>query len=436
MLKHPKSGNPKIVAAYLIRQVLEESLFINKLLYNSIDSFPLPHRKFITNITSGTIRNLRLIDFWISSAFKKEVRFIDPEILSVLRVSVFQILFMSNREPPVVVHECVEIIKKSYGKKQAKFANYILRELLRLEPSDENLKKMLGDNKDEFLKHKYSFPDWFFNILNNFTEGKNIKEYLELFNKPLGITLRVEGDEEKRKKIIAFLRDHGIAAYPSEISPCGIYTARSVSYELIKDFDNVYIQDESSQIVVQDMGIEPGDTILDLCAAPGGKTMYISSLVGEKGHVIAVDFNKYKLKQLGESMVHHNKTNFDIKLHDLTVSREEWDDSFNKILLDAPCTSLGTIRRHPEMKWQKSPEDIKNLAGISKFILNNAARYVKPGGIILFSVCTFTKEETDDQINDFIKNHPDFFIEKSYYTLSSIHDNRDLFYIAKIRRSS
>jgi len=203
---------------------------------------------------------------------------------------------------------------------------------------------------------------------------------------------------------------------------------------MLKGFDNIFIQDESSQLSVLEMDIRPGDKILDMCAAPGGKTLFASYLTGENGFVTAADVNGNRLNLLADVVIQHGKKNIEMKLHDATKDNPEWHEKYDKVLLDAPCSALGTIRRHPEIKWIKNNDDPVKMAAVSGKILERTVKYLKKGGTLVFSVCTFTKEETLEQIKRFSAHHPEFTVEKSYFTVKEPDDNRDIFFICRMRK--
>jgi len=426
--------NPKLMASFLVSDVLRKSLFLNEMLTRSLGNFSIKERRFITEIVYGTIRHLKHIDFWIEQAFKKKLSKIEPGVLSIIRIAIYQTLFMNNRPDWSVTYEAAELVKKSNNKKSAGFVNFILREIQRIGPTKEKLLELTDGNIEEFNKVYYSYPDWLYKTILEKVGPKIIDRYLNLANIPLGITLRVEGENNERDEIIKFLEDQGVDAEKSEISSYGIYTHKAVNYDMLKDFKHVFIQDESSQLAVLDMDIVKGETILDLCAAPGGKSFFLSYLTGEKGKVISADINRYKLQMIAESVIKHGIKNIEIKLQDAAVYRDEWSDNFSKVLVDAPCSALGTVRRHPEIKWLKKEKDIHRMAGLAANVLKTGSKYVKKNGILLFAVCTYTREETTDQIQKFIKNNNNFKVEKAYYTINSDHDQRDSFFIAKLRR--
>jgi 16S rRNA (cytosine967-C5)-methyltransferase len=434
MLIGERAQNPKIVAASLVRKVLERSLFINELLNNTLDIFPFAERRFITELTYGTIRNLTHIDFWIEQAFKKSVTRIDRDVLSHLRIAIYQMFFMENRDPASIVHEAVEIVKSSSRREAAGFVNFILREVLRIKPSRARMFALLNHDRERFYRTWHSFPDWLAAAIEVLVGEKYRYKYLGFANKPLGITLRVEGDAARREEVMASLRTQGVTAETAAVSPYGIYTDRAVTWSMIRDQPDVHIQDESSQLAVIDMAVRPGDRVLDLCAAPGGKTVFLSWLIGPTGRVTAADVNAYKLKNIAEALLRAGRNNVDVRLQNGAEYRPEWEGHFDAVLLDAPCSALGTIRRHPEVKWLKKPTDGAQGARLAATLLENAARYVRVDGTLLFSVCTFTREETTDQIQQFVQKHPEFKVEKAYYTISSLLDNRDVFFIARLRR--
>lgn len=431
-----KTKDPRLVASSLIQDVLDQSFFVNELLNDSLSAFDFPKRRFITELVYGTVRHLSHLDYWILKVFKKPLKRMNKELLSLIRVSLYQILFMSNREAATIVFEAAELAKRCGNEKTAGFVNFILREILRTDPTRENMEADFGEKHDEFLQTYYSVPDWFFARIKTQAEilGKDVEEYLQIVNKPLGITLRIEGNEETRRQIIEKLVSKGASAEAAKLSPYGICTNKAVNFSMLKGFDNIFIQDESSQLSVLEMDIEPGDKILDMCAAPGGKTLFASYLTGDSGFVTAADVNGNRLNLLADVIIRHGKKNIEMKLHDATKDNPEWHGKYDRVLLDAPCSALGTIRRHPEIKWIKNNDDPVKMAAVSGKILERAGKYLKKGGILVFSVCTFTKEETLDQIKAFSAKHPEFSIEKSYFTVTGPDDNRDIFFICKMRK--
>ncbi len=429
-----KTKNPKLTAANLTRTVLDQALFINELLNDSLSAFDYNERRFITEMVYGTVRNMGHIDFWISKVFKKPLKRIDPELLGIIRTSLHQIIFMSNRDKRSVVNEAVELTKLCGKEKASGFVNFILREILRYGPDRKNMETFFKGDRDGFLQTYYSIPDWLYKRIIGFSPKSDIEDYLNIINTPLGITLRVEGNESFRNKVIDNLRKKGASADAAESCKFCIHTSKAVNFDMVKDMDGIFIQDESSQMAVSEMDIVEGDRIIDICAAPGGKTLFASYLTGDKGKVVAVDVNRHRLKILTDTAIRYKRKNIEIKLHDATVYNEIWSEKFDKVLVDAPCSSLGTIRRHPEIKWLKNDSDPHKMSVLASKILESSCRYVKKNGVLLFSVCTFTNEETVDQIKEFSNKYPQFKIEKSFYTVSTIYDNRDAFFICKMRR--
>ena len=330
--------NPKLTAANLTRTVLDQSLFINELLNDSLSAFKYDDRRFITELVYGTVRNMGHIDFWITKVFKKPLKRIDPELLGIIRISLYQIIFMSNRDEISIVNEATELAKNCGKEKGAGFVNFILREILRKRPVRENMEKHFENDKDSFLQSYYSIPDWLFKRIKHFSPAGDIEEYLKVINTPLGITLRVEGDETVRTLVIEKLLERGAEAYPAKDCKFGIYTSKAVNFDMIKDMEGIFIQDESSQLAVYEMGIEEGDHIIDICAAPGGKTFFASYLTGKKGKVVAADVNRHRLKILTDTAINYKKTNIEIKLHDATAHNPLWMEKFDKMLIDAPCS--------------------------------------------------------------------------------------------------
>lgn len=427
--------DPRFLASRLIRDVLERSAFANELLNDLLPPFTLPKRRFITELVYGSLRNLKHLDFWICKAFKKPIEQMDKELLSLIRVSLYQIIFMSNREAATIVYEAAEFAKNYRNEKCAAFVNFMLRETLRLNPTKENMLKDFKNDEEGFLQTYYSIPNWFFKRIKLFASEGGVEKQLKALNRPLGITLRVEGDEKLREETVKRLVSKGAQASPAKDCKYGIYAGKALNFDMLQEFNSLFVQDESSQLAVCEMDLQKGDKVLDLCAAPGGKSLFASYLVGESGLVTAVDINGNRLNLLKNMAIRHKKGNIETKLRDAALYEPEWVEKYDKVLVDAPCSALGTVRRRPEIKWIKNDNDPAKMASLADKILQRACRYVKKGGVLLFSVCTFTKEETTGQIHKFHLRRPEFKIEKAYYTAKEGNENRDLFFICKMRKT-
>ena len=239
-----KTKDPRLVASSLIQDVLDQSFFVNELLNDSLSAFDFPKRRFITELVYGTVRHLSHLDYWILKVFKKPLKRMDKELLALIRVSLYQILFMSNREAATIVFEAAELAKRCGNEKTAGFVNFILREILRTNPTRENMEADFGERRDEFLQTYYSVPQWLFDRIKTQAEtvGQDIEDYLKIVNKPLGITLRIEGNEDARQKLIDKLVEKGATATPAALSRYGIYTNKAVNFSMLKGFDNIFIQ--------------------------------------------------------------------------------------------------------------------------------------------------------------------------------------------------
>ena len=188
-MSYSRTRDPKLASAALTKKVLDQSIFVNELLNDTLSAFEYGQRRLITELVYGTIRNLKHIDFWISRAFNKPFKRIDPDLLSMIRISLYQIIFMSNREPHSIVNESTELVKQNSGEKAAGFVNFILREILRNGTDREDMLKILGNDNDKFLQTYYSYPEWFYKRISEVLPGGPVETYLKILNRPLGITL-------------------------------------------------------------------------------------------------------------------------------------------------------------------------------------------------------------------------------------------------------
>ncbi len=423
----------KEMAASIIKESLAGKILISDITLSKFKKYTQKERGFINELVYGTIRNLRYVDFWIAKAFNKNIQKIDVSVLSIIRLSVYQMLMMDNRKEWSVVFEACELVKTIKRDKAVGFINFILREILRLEPSTEKLKQYCKDER-EFLSTNYSVPEWIYDMLLTLYGKENIESVLAAIQIPIGTTVRVAGNSERVKEIASLFNDKNVESFISEKTPYAIYTSKTLNYDMVKLLFDVYVQDESSQMAVLEMDIKKGEKILDLCAAPGGKTFFISWLTGETGSVTASDVNRYRLSKITDMIVERGLKNIEVALQDGAVRKQEWEETFDKVVVDAPCSSLGTIKRHPEIKWFRNSNDSTKMATLTARILDNAAHYVKKGGDLIFSVCTFTHEETVNQVSRFLDENHGYQLIRKYYTSEQFKDNRDNFFIAHFRR--
>lgn len=380
------------------------NLLLNELIQkNKVDG---KDTALLTELVYGTISRQLLLAYEIEP-FIKNAKKVDPWVKSLLQLSVYQMLYLDRVPDHAIINEAVEIAKAKGNPGTGKFVNGVLRSIQRKGvPSVALIKDPIERlateiNMPVFLTEKF---------VAEIGEAETRKLGLSLLE-PSRVSARVDVRFLTRDEAIEALAEDGIEARESELSPYGIVADRGflAGSEL---FQNGWltIQDESSMLVAQALQIEPGQKVLDACAAPGGKTTHIAALLQDSGSVTALDIHEHKLKLVQENAERLRVTDRIVtKELDARKAAETFEsESFDRILVDAPCSGLGLMRRKPDIKYQKRAEDFMQLSKIQLDILNSCAPTLKQGGIMVYSTCTVAPEENQQVIEKFLNEHADF----------------------------
>lgn len=402
-------------------------------------------RGLSTEIIYGTIRWKKRLDYTIKKYSRVKLKKIPLWTLCTLRAAIYEIYFLDKIPDFATVNQAVEIVKIK-EKNEASFVNGLLRNILRNRDDFYNIKIQ---NKIQKMAVEYSQEEWFVEkLIKDFGE-KTAKLIMEKSNKTPSLTLRVNTLKTSRESLKEILKKN-----TSKIEDGSLKHSLKVKglsqIEKNEEFlkGSFSIQDESSMLAVLCLNPKKGEKIIDMCSAPGGKSTYIAELMNNEGEIISFDIHEHKLKLINEAA---KRLSIDIikeKLKDSTVLLDEYIDYADKVLVDAPCSGLGIIRKKPEIRWNIKEEDINELSRIQKEILYNASKYVKVNGELVYSTCTITKEENEHIIKAFLKENSNFELEsiedeipfnietakKGYVKLlPGIYDT-DGFFIAKLIR--
>jgi len=396
-------------------------------------------RRFVSHIVFGVLENKLLLDYYIRKLSAQRFSRIDPSIVNILRMGLYQLVYMTKVPDSAAVDESVKLAK-GITAKDASFVNGILRSFLRL-----NKTIALPDRNKHLVTHlgiKYSFPEWLVEMWIGAYGEKTTEELLEASNKTPQISLRVNTLQTDVDTLLNKLDAVGIVAKPSDLVPTGlvIESLNNLSMQQIPGYieGDFVIQDISSMCVAHLSGVKDDQTVLDVCAAPGGKTTHMAQLMHNTGRIIARDNQADKLETIQENIERLKIKNVIVEQYDALELDETLINTIDVVLVDAPCSGLGIIRRKPDIKYNKSPEGLINLIDIQKGILKNAAEYVKVGGTLMYSTCTLNPAENQDIVNWFLKQDTRFKVhplsEVGYLTLFPNSHDTDGFFIAKLNK--
>ena len=405
----------KYVTMGLISKV-DKGAYSNIVLNDAFREFFLsPKEKaFMTEIFYGVIRNKKFLDY-IIDIYTKDIR--KEWIRNLLRISIYQITFM-NSDNKGVVWEATELAKK-YSIAISKFINGTLRNYLR--NKDSELKRLDDKKNYEVL---YSIPRWFYDTLEKQYGNDNLKQAITSLKKIPYLSVRVNKLKYSEEEFEEFLKEKDIQIIKKVDTVYYVNSGLIINSEEFKT-GKIIAQDASSYLAAKNLGAMPNELVLDICAAPGGKTAVLAEEMKNSGEVIAIDIHQHKIKLIDTNM---KKLGIDIVKAIVIDARNvnKQGRKFDKILVDVPCSGYGVIRKKPEILYSKNRENIEELAKLQLEILNSAADILKDGGELIYSTCTITDEENTNNIKKFLEERKEFKVEKLYIPENILGDYDNL----------
>ena len=403
--------NVKQVAINLISQV-DKGAYSNIALNETFKTLNINSKEkaFMTEIFYGVLRNKKFLDYII----EKNTKEIKKEwIRNLLRISIYQITFMDS-DNKGIVWEATELAKK-YSIAISKFINGTLRNYLR--NKDSELKNLADEKNYEVL---YSIPKWFYNILEKQYRNENLKQAITSLKKVPYLSVRVNKLKYTEKEFEEFLKEKDIQIIKKVDTVYYINSGLIINSEEFKT-GKIIAQDASSYLAAKNLEVIPNELVLDICAAPGGKTAVLAENMENRGEIIAIDIHQHKIKLIDTNM---KKLGIDIVKATVMDARNvnKQGRKFDKILVDVPCSGYGVIRKKPEILYSKNRENIEELAKLQLEILNSAADILKDGGELIYSTCTITDEENTNNIEKFLKEREEFKVEKLYIPKNVLGD--------------
>jgi 16S rRNA (cytosine967-C5)-methyltransferase len=381
-------------------EVMEKKAYSNLALDDVLKDYRLKDldKAFISELVYGTLRFLKTLDRMISHFSKIKLKKISPWILNILRMGVYQILYM--RVPSsAACDESVNLARRFGHNASAGFVNGILR----------NVAKNHEMVPLDTLEDQYSFPEW---LVQKWVEefGENFTvDLMKALNQRPEITIRGNLLKIDLERLKEELKKEGVSFENGKYIEEAL-TIKGADIDNLASFTQgyFYVQDESSMIAVKVLDPKPGEKVLDVCAAPGGKASYSASLMNNKGSLIAGDIHPHRVLLLKENFKRLGVQIAKTQVIDGTFYLDSFQDQFDKVLADVPCSGLGIIRRKPEIKWEKTKEDVAKITEIQKKILQNVSSYVRLGGVLVYSTCTLNKEENENIVEAFLQENQNF----------------------------
>ncbi len=381
-------------------------------LKDSLKTFSKEDSAFISEIVYGVVQNLYLIDYYISSFSSIKLNKIMPQVLDALRCGVYQIVFMDKVPFYAAINETVTLVKKRSNPRAAGFCNAILHKIA---DSKNDLPK--PDNDD--LSVIYSCPQWLINRLTVQLGRSGCENFLKSCNTRPKTYIRVNTILTTTDKLISDFNDLGIKVSKVAGLENTLFCidSKALAYTDLFKKGLFYIQDASSQLSVTILDPVPGDNLIDMCAAPGGKSFIAAQMMNNQGSIKAFDLYEHKTDIIKDGAKRLSIKIIDPVCGDSALYQPGLFESADKIICDVPCSGIGIIRKKPDIRY-KDEKDIKDIPLIQKRILDNAAAYLKPGGRMVYSTCTVLKEENQEIVESFLRDHDDFYLipfENSFF---------------------
>ncbi|HHY09109.1 MAG TPA: 16S rRNA (cytosine(967)-C(5))-methyltransferase RsmB [Firmicutes bacterium] len=402
------ADNPRRLAVLALTRLEKRGGFLKEALHFQLQKSALAaqDKALLTELAYGTVRLRKNLDYVLSTYSKRPLAKIKPELLNNLRLGAYQILYLDRVPAAAAVNEAVKLAHTFGHRGTANFTNAVLRRVAR--EKDNITYPELAARPLDHIAFKYSFPRWIIELWLEWLGEDETIELCKALNQPPQTTVRVNTLKTSVSEVTAHLKSKGALVEPGSFAPEILYIKpgnAAVNDEWLS-LGMYYIQDESSALAAHALRAEPGQVVYDLCSAPGGKATHLAQLMNNEGRIFAFDLAEKRLR-----LVLENARRLGIGI----IEAKQGDASLPlglspapRVLVDAPCSGLGTMRHRPDIRWRKTLKEVKALVKLQRAILRQAAEYVDRGGLLVYATCTITKEENLDVANWFLKTHTQF----------------------------
>jgi 16S rRNA (cytosine967-C5)-methyltransferase len=400
------------IAVKILTRVERTDAYLDKLLDVELSDSDLnpPDKRLLNELVHGVLRNQSRLDWVLTGFYHGQYSKVAPNVRNALRVALYQILFLTRIPHHAAVNEAVEFVKKFRGQRLADTMNGLLRNIAR---NVDNIRYPLAATDElQYLSVVHSHPSWLvkrwharygFEETESLCKANNMRPFLTM--RPNNLKGDYQGFVNQLVEIgidyrrCFYMREYLTVRNLPNIKQSALFTAGLFS-----------IQDESAGLVGELLAPQPGETVIDLCSAPGGKALHAAELMRNEGRIIAVDKYETRLNLVKQSAERTGVTIIEFLEGDAASLELAPAD---KVLADVPCSGVGVLSKKPDIKWKREPEDISKLVEIQHAILENAARLVRPGGVLVYSTCTMEPEENHEVVMNFLKAHPEFAIDRA-----------------------
>ena len=399
-----------------------------------------------TRLCFGVLQNKMLLDYYLQQYSTMKLAKMESKVLGNLRLGLYQMLFLTKIPPNAAVSEAVELTKKHCKNPRAGgMVNGILRNIAR---HLDELPTIDRTDPMAYLSLLYSHPQWLVEEFDRRLPAGEVEALLKWDNSEPPVTVQVNTCRATTSEVIASLEEEGVTVQKHPWLPdCLILSATGdLAERTAYRKGMLYAQDPAARLAVLAAGLTPGQKVLDACAAPGGKSFASAMVMGDQGEIRSCDLHAHKKGLIEAGADRLGLTSITAQVLDGKKPKKGWEETFDTVIADVPCSGLGVIRKKPEIRY-KTLEEVAGLPQIQTDILDNVSRYVRPGGVLLYATCTLRKEENEDVVQKFLADRPDFALEsftlpgpigevaEGQCTLWPQRVETDGFFIAKFRKA-
>ena len=390
-------------------------------------------RGFVTEVIYGVIKNKSALDCIIMQFSSVKMKKMTPWVRNILRMGAFQMYYMDKIPHSAACNESVKLSKKYAHAAAGRFINGVLRSISR---NIDNIRFSSKEEPVKYLSAVYSYPEWMAEKLLDQYGFDDCESFMGESNKSHGVTLRVNPLLSTAEEVMAALEGECVHAEVLKNSPALLTVSGKININNLNSYKNglFSLQNFSSYKAVEVLDPKCGEFIMDICAAPGGKSCAAAEKMQNSGKILSFDIYDHKIKLIENSAKRLSISIIETRVHDGCELLSEYIGRADRVLLDAPCSGLGVIHKKPDIKWNRQESDIPELAKVQSKLIDTACRYVKEGGILLYCTCTVLREENQDIISAFLSAHGEFgkVYEKQILTGAGGESG---FYICKMKRN-
>lgn len=426
----------------ILLEVIEEGNYSHLVIRSVLDKYQYlekQERAFITRVSEGTIQTMIELDYIINQFSKVKVNKMKPVIRNILRMSVYQLKYMDSVPASAACNEAVKLARKKGFSSLSGFVNGVLRNIGR------GLADVEYPDKEKtpvaYYSVKYSMPEW---IVEQWIADYGVETAgatLEAFSKEAPLTIRTNLEKITPEELAKQLQSEGVTVEKVELQdfPSLDYAFMITGFDYLNALPSFrdglfYVQDISSMMVAELAAPKRDDYIMDVCAAPGGKSTHLAEKLQGSGMVEARDLTEYKVAFIEENIARHACTNMKAVQMDATVLDEESVGKADIVIADLPCSGLGVMRKKTDIKYKMTPEKMTSLVELQRNMLHTVCNYVKEKGILLYSTCTIHRGENEENVTWFLENHPEFEL-LSQQQIFPLEEFGDGFFIAKMQKT-